>query len=388
MAENWHDTIADSFTSALRTAAGWGNFIIGGACLKHVRKDRTCQVLQEKCVPEYAITFDEQVERKRFQVGLALAGQVAVIACRLMTGHFTCACLGLVVYILGNNARCSLYIPTVSGFIAVGFAAGCLDTLELLHRLTSGVAGFYTFPFDANLVNDLSAMAFVLAPVTEVGGAALALDIYSMQKFNPPAVPNDVWVLHQQKILHMRSILCCGQGKGAPRNFTCQGPTADCIEDDGPLALPYLPQNVAAAATPTTAPNPNELGNCVSHANQLEADTSSRAWPWRWLPADAIKGIVEDVIAAVVPTDNSVIGVSAGVAEPAHLPTEISATADDAARSGPHECRKCAQCGSPAAWRGSGHWSQRSYCEACWHDWQHTPSATNGQIQRLHLFGW
>lgn len=129
-------------------------------------------------MPKYMPTEIEELEYNRQSMLLSLTGQFTVVLFRFLTGHWSAGAIGLVVFIVGNKARCSLHNATLTSFVVLGLGAGALDSMELLHSLVEHGTGFFAFPLEANLFQDLSSIALTLAPVAEVSGARVAWDSF------------------------------------------------------------------------------------------------------------------------------------------------------------------------------------------------------------------
>eukprot|EP00930_Biecheleria_cincta_P043632 TRINITY_DN29949_c0_g1_i1.p1 TRINITY_DN29949_c0_g1~~TRINITY_DN29949_c0_g1_i1.p1 ORF type:complete len:375 (+),score=47.82 TRINITY_DN29949_c0_g1_i1:55-1125(+) len=131
----------------------------------------------EACCPTYLPTSVAKLEKNRQTMGLALAGQLSVVMCRVLTGHLGGGVVGLFVFVVGNNARCSLQASNLTLYVVLGTCVGAMDIFDLFQRLVGGVS-LVALPFLDNMAQDLEAMSLFLAPVFEVGGARVAWDSY------------------------------------------------------------------------------------------------------------------------------------------------------------------------------------------------------------------
>lgn len=129
-------------------------------------------------MPRYMPTQFDELENKRQSMLISLTGQFTVVLFRFMTGHWSSAIIGLVVFAVGNRARCSLQNTSLTSFVILGFGTGALDSVDLLHNIVSNGTGFFVFPLEMNLLQDLFAISLMLAPMAEVSGARLAWDSF------------------------------------------------------------------------------------------------------------------------------------------------------------------------------------------------------------------
>jgi len=135
------------------------------------------QTVWEACFPTYNPTTVPVLEDRRQTLAVALVGQLSVVICRVLTGHLGGGAVGLIVFIVGNNARCSLQASNLTCYVALGFTVGSLDIFEVVQRLFSADL-LFQFPFTEFLARDLSTVGMVLAPVVEMAGARTAWDCY------------------------------------------------------------------------------------------------------------------------------------------------------------------------------------------------------------------
>eukprot|EP00928_Gymnodinium_smaydae_P056427 TRINITY_DN39812_c0_g1_i1.p1 TRINITY_DN39812_c0_g1~~TRINITY_DN39812_c0_g1_i1.p1 ORF type:complete len:321 (+),score=58.06 TRINITY_DN39812_c0_g1_i1:86-1048(+) len=131
--------------------------------------------LRELCLPRYLPTRIEALEARRGKLALALTGQVAVIAFRLLCGDIGGGCMGAVVFLVGNTARCWLQYSSLTGFVVLGSASGVLDAATLAHHATELGSGLFSSSPEQALLGGIS---MLLAPVTELSGAYAAWRSY------------------------------------------------------------------------------------------------------------------------------------------------------------------------------------------------------------------
>lgn len=180
---------SSSWWESLESVVGWTDYMLGTSsalCFGDRgpggKSGRSCgqgmQVFREVMLPQYMATEIEELETRRQSMLLSLTGQFTVVLFRFLTGHWGSAVIGLVVFAVGNRARCSLQNTSLTSFVILGFGTGLLDSVDLLHNIVSHGTGFFVFPLEQNLLQDLWAIALALAPVAEVGGARLAWDSF------------------------------------------------------------------------------------------------------------------------------------------------------------------------------------------------------------------
>lgn len=141
-------------------------------------RDQRCQVLWDTCLPTYKATHVHELEIRRSSMALALAGQLLVIGFRAISGHVGSCLIGMVIFVVGNNARCSLQSSTITGYVITGLTFGVFDAVDLVKHLFGMGSAFLIFPFSSNITSNLPALSMLIAPVAEIGGARIAWDSY------------------------------------------------------------------------------------------------------------------------------------------------------------------------------------------------------------------
>jgi hypothetical protein len=171
---------------------GWGATVYGLArslvgCLVEGNSQECCggrgagsgsKKMRDICLPTYHPTQIVQLEEQRQHLGLALMGQFVMVTFRVVTGNVGGAAIGALVFIVGNQARCSLQASALTSFVILGYTLGSLDAVELIRHLASDHFDFFQLPFNEHVILDLNAMQLILAPFIEVTGARLAWDSY------------------------------------------------------------------------------------------------------------------------------------------------------------------------------------------------------------------
>mmetsp|Transcript_2032 Transcript_2032/g.3789 ORF Transcript_2032/g.3789 Transcript_2032/m.3789 type:complete len:376 (-) Transcript_2032:63-1190(-) len=135
------------------------------------------QTVWEACFPVYHPTTVPVLEERRQTMSMALVGQLSVVIARVLTGHLGGGAVGLIVFIVGNNARCSLQASNLTCYVALGFTVGSLDIFELVQRLFSSEL-LFQLPFTDFMARDLETVSMVLAPLCEMTGAQTAWNSY------------------------------------------------------------------------------------------------------------------------------------------------------------------------------------------------------------------
>lgn len=134
----------------------------------------TLQLMSDALMPHYQHTDIEELEQRRQQIFVSLAGQFIVVLFRFLTGHWTSGAIGLVIFCAGQRARCSLQPVSLTSYIMLGFGASFLDSVDLLHNVLMFGTSFFVLPLEYNLTQDLFAISLVMAPIVEVTGARCA----------------------------------------------------------------------------------------------------------------------------------------------------------------------------------------------------------------------
>lgn len=147
-------------------------------------------------MPRYNPTDLQELETRRQSMLLSLTGQFTVVLFRFAVGHWSAGVIGLIVFAVGNRARCSLHNGALTSFVIMGFGCGILDGIDLVQNILSTGTGFFIFPLEKNLLQDLYAISLLLAPVSEVSGARLAWDSFLQPELLMRAPRADTVQLH------------------------------------------------------------------------------------------------------------------------------------------------------------------------------------------------
>jgi len=205
----------------------WTETVFGGnaGCCSGNR----CRRARELCLPEYRSTNIAELEQQRELLGVALAGQVVVIGLRVVTGQLGDGFISLVVFVLGNRARCSLHSATISGFVTLGSVAMAWDAYGLLYSMVSTWGfSFIALPFESNLGHNLTVISALLAPVSEALGVQSALasmitpDMLFQQRrqeealVSPPVGTMVNQALHSPWLSSWMGSYACGSSSNCP----------------------------------------------------------------------------------------------------------------------------------------------------------------------------
>jgi hypothetical protein len=118
-------------------------------------------------------------------------GQFVMVTFRVITGNVGGAAMGALVFIVGNQARCSLQASALTSFVILGYTLGTLDAIELVKHIATDRLHFFILPFQEHVITDLCSISLIMAPIAEVTGARLAWDSYltpNMLFLPPPSV--------------------------------------------------------------------------------------------------------------------------------------------------------------------------------------------------------
>eukprot|EP00929_Paragymnodinium_shiwhaense_P087162 TRINITY_DN47444_c0_g1_i1.p1 TRINITY_DN47444_c0_g1~~TRINITY_DN47444_c0_g1_i1.p1 ORF type:complete len:382 (+),score=34.13 TRINITY_DN47444_c0_g1_i1:123-1268(+) len=183
-----------SAKKAVVQAIEWSEFLLGGSlslCLSANRSpgpDNALHKLKDACVPLYQATAIPPLEMSRANLAVSLTGQLVVICCKLGSGHMGGAALGAVIFIIGNQARCSVQTGQLNAYVAGAGVLGVMDALELLKVIGYDGLHFMTYP-SGGVSRSLERLALILAPLSELSGARFAYSSYLRPEmlFQPPA---------------------------------------------------------------------------------------------------------------------------------------------------------------------------------------------------------
>lgn len=173
--------ILDAFQPIIDLA----NYLTGGElargnCFGLIQHDgqSTKHKCRELCFPRYQATRFDEVEEQREELHVALTGQILVVSCRAATGDFAGAVVGAVIFVLGNQARCTLKVSHLTAYVALSGIFGMFDALAFVTGILHHGTSFFIFPMSENLLQDLTAIELAMAPVCQLKGAMIAYHCY------------------------------------------------------------------------------------------------------------------------------------------------------------------------------------------------------------------
>lgn len=229
----------------------------------HTVSDWCDYLLGRQWCPHYQPTYVEELELQRENLALALIGQLTVVSFRLWTGHVAGGVVGLIVFVVGNRARCSLQTSSLTAYICFSFALGALDSADLLQHLGAGLTegfgtDFFALPFQTHVLQDLGAISILLAPVTEIYGAWTASGSYAKP---------DMFFLPQN------STVACTLGYGPVSWYTPEQMVPR------PLVTPFRAQAWAEGFHGCPRTSAAGLGHCwVAAAEPLQPQGGGQTW--------------------------------------------------------------------------------------------------------------
>ncbi|CAK9026543.1 unnamed protein product [Durusdinium trenchii] len=162
---------------ALQSVFEWVQHVVKAGARCFSSQDEDQHVLWETLVPRYCSSTVPALELRRENLAIALAGQLSVFFCRFLTGHWGASGVGLLVFVVGNNARCSLQVSELTCYLALAGGAGMLDVLDLIQHVVTGAIMVH-LPFVDHLALNLEAFSLLLAPCCELYGSQLAYGCY------------------------------------------------------------------------------------------------------------------------------------------------------------------------------------------------------------------
>lgn len=165
---------------ALQLLGDWAGYLYGSfTCAgEYFGSSNPQDACVELCMPKYMATSVCHLEERREHLGLALAGQLIVVTCRCLSGDVGGAIVGMVIFVIGNQARCSLRVWPLTTYIVVAAPFGIIDTFSLVRSLWTLGTGFVFPTLTQHLLADLQAVSLLIAPAAEIWGASLASESY------------------------------------------------------------------------------------------------------------------------------------------------------------------------------------------------------------------
>jgi len=214
---------------------------IGTLCAGVRRRSPSSRSCRDLCMPDYQSTSVEPLEASRRS--LALIGQLTVVSFRVLTGQLGGGLVGMVIFIAGNQARCTLKLSSLTGYVVLSTSVGTRDLATLLQQLFRLGSSFFPLPFEANLTQDLLALALMIAPLSELTGAWAAYNAYPSHDmlFNQHIVTHQTSARPASYLMNTaRSMLSPDAGAGAlcsqaPQVLCCAQSTQPVQHHEGRL---------------------------------------------------------------------------------------------------------------------------------------------------------
>lgn len=326
-----------------------------------------CRKARDICLPTYFPTQVVHLEEQRQSLGLALMGQLVVVTFRVLTGSIGSAVIGSLVFVIGNQARCSLQTSSLTSFVILGYTIGALDSVELVRHVVDLRFSFFMLPFQENIITDLSAMAMLMAPIIEVLGARIAWDSY--------LTPSMLFIPQPSALASIQACRRPGSVDQDGRWFSSLS-VATGFQDFAPLA-----PDVDSCSERESYFRHSPIGprRRFSIGSSGEGD-SQRGLSWAagssyggWVHSDAAPAAAESPAAAGTGEQASTSWWSAFASTSA-----AAGAADDGAgvavcsgASCAGTCHGCGKsfgygCGMP----GTGRFAAAVYCRKCWEVWR------------------
>mmetsp|Transcript_66886 Transcript_66886/g.160136 ORF Transcript_66886/g.160136 Transcript_66886/m.160136 type:complete len:433 (-) Transcript_66886:44-1342(-) len=414
---SWFSPLASSIQSAVE----WGDFLLGGHCSdlrgrSYSRRSCSCySVVKETVMPPYVATQVEDLESNRYKLGLALCGQIAVVACRMLTGHIGAGAIGAVVFVVGNRARCSLISSTLTSYVVLGCLVGSMDTVDLLQNVASHGTSFFMLPFEGHLIEDLTAFSLVLAPVTELGGVRMAWESYLQPAFlmgqgassymsESSRLSNDAMLRHDHEVHYLPPqtarvgpptfqggpsvvyVPVGGPGRdgsffGSYNGMTHPWEVAAAMQmsggkgwgpqSEGYCPWPYSPRGGAGPFHGHPA-SMMSLAHPPTDDDASSQGSRSTAFSRGVRTSRGRRSYATDTRSPEGDTSSpGVVASSSAEAPPGRL--RVSKAQELDFSNVEEEEAVCMQCNEiirqPSRWRGTGAYSNKVYCRACWKDW-------------------
>mmetsp|Transcript_11310 Transcript_11310/g.21301 ORF Transcript_11310/g.21301 Transcript_11310/m.21301 type:complete len:332 (+) Transcript_11310:35-1030(+) len=212
--------------TAVQAIYEWAQYIVQGAarCASGPSNGDvgTGRVAWDALVPRYHPTTVASLEERRENLSLALMGQLSIVFCRLLTGHLGACGIGLIIFVVGNNARCSLQVSELTCYVALGGCAGTIDAFDLIsHFLQGGHHLVLALPFADNLASNLEVFSLWMSPMAELMGARTAYGCYlnpsMLFEFEAPNPQMSLQSQYGQPIFHAGHFAAAGFRSVPPR---------------------------------------------------------------------------------------------------------------------------------------------------------------------------
>eukprot|EP00927_Polykrikos_kofoidii_P059480 TRINITY_DN54630_c0_g1_i1.p1 TRINITY_DN54630_c0_g1~~TRINITY_DN54630_c0_g1_i1.p1 ORF type:complete len:294 (+),score=36.70 TRINITY_DN54630_c0_g1_i1:74-955(+) len=134
---------------------------------------------RDLCFPRSRSTNIALVEEKRRGFAIALVAQFAVVICRVLAHEPVGAIVGVILFVFGNNARCSLATFSLLGFVATSGTTSFVDTWSLVKSLSD--CGNHISPLLAQDHGHVAtSIAAIMAPLAEIFGAVTAMEVHDV----------------------------------------------------------------------------------------------------------------------------------------------------------------------------------------------------------------
>eukprot|EP00929_Paragymnodinium_shiwhaense_P026789 TRINITY_DN15844_c1_g2_i1.p1 TRINITY_DN15844_c1_g2~~TRINITY_DN15844_c1_g2_i1.p1 ORF type:complete len:406 (-),score=46.33 TRINITY_DN15844_c1_g2_i1:8-1225(-) len=380
------DEFAEFVTAAkanLKKAIEWSEFLLGGSaslCLSTNRSagpDDTMHKMRDLLVPAYFPTTIPELELSRDKMVLSLTGQIVVVSCRLLTGHFGGAMLGAVIFVVGNQARCSVQSRPLNMYVVMGSVVGLLDAADLTRHAVDSI--FMSGGMGLGLMEKT---ALLLAPVAELSGARFAFGSYIRpEMLFAASVPTPA---------------AAGCGHAAARlpapsfypSFAGNYYYPPAANMPGPGAQHMAPR----PSHPRSRTESEASSSTRSRTRREEQNCNAQPWYQRLtglgLPtfsAEPEEQRATDVAdLADFEDSRSVITNSAHASESAEGPQAHGGSGGLFHRPVPQQQQTtCSICSEAfvvgySGWMGTGRFSNSAYCEHCWHEWRSESSYSSG----------
>lgn len=327
-------------------------------------------------MPPYQATAVDILEERRSHMGLALLGQLTVVVCRLLTGHLGSATMGLAVFVIGNRARCSLHSGSLTAYVMLGGGCSALDTLTLLQELLAYGTSFIALPVSGHFGQDLSAVSMLFAPLVEYSGARIAWESYLDPTMLFSAHSSHSATLSSGHRMNIHARLSDLQRVPHPISDAIphiyRGHSWPASEVVGHYGQYYFPPAFQQHVPPPSQETSfwswlTSSSSLWGHATPGRFDSSGLGPPMSSAASDA--GSNRDVRSeGWAPRFMN----AASSRDPAY--GWRTSASDVGSEDGSYlQSWCCAQCGDDASaskgWKGTGAYSDRIYCRACWAGW-------------------
>eukprot|EP00933_Yihiella_yeosuensis_P069758 TRINITY_DN7668_c2_g2_i2.p1 TRINITY_DN7668_c2_g2~~TRINITY_DN7668_c2_g2_i2.p1 ORF type:complete len:399 (-),score=58.87 TRINITY_DN7668_c2_g2_i2:192-1388(-) len=379
------------FTHFLRM----GDFLARSCLGEEENDDRSTLALAFNAAnPPYRSTTVDSLESRRRILTLALFGQLSVVTCRLLTGQLGEATMGMLIFVIGNSARCTLRSSSLTVYCSIAGGCGTMDSFELLRHISDITSAFLTSSLGPHhIYNTAQVAGWILAPLAEIGGANVAYHCHltpdmlfeaqaqaaQAQANTAGTAPTQAYVNMAQALMQMQGVNLTGitwtqtQGQHQQEQQPQQQPQQ---QHDGNDSIP-----LQAATDPTTLFGINLSGLWGSSAPSAPSPSDPPAAG----SSDPHSNAAHHATVTATEADAAVEATAASASSwqgwgQSFMQQGQAASSSDPAPDGSILCSGCLKQVHVSEGRpGVGEFQSCFYCNTCWNRWTSFSSSKASQ---------